>query len=482
MKQRQVAMKNQPVMFERNIHCWRSAIVLCLVVVVVLLMGVRPRVRAESTQSRTALHTTLARVAALSMPAVVHVEAVRREEAPYPEAGGTGSPSIEHLLNLARTSGKVRQELRSLGTGIIIDPLGHVLTNRHVVAWAVQTYVVLTDGRQYPAKLVGTDRKTDMAVIRILTHDPLPYLTFGNSDRVEAGESVTAIAHLSPQNPVVSHGTILARRRPGSKAATRYNDYFDTEPVINLGLSGGPLLNLEGDVIAVNAAILSPSGAFDGIAFSIPSNVALYAATQLISGRKEADDSQSGKTPEFFCSSLAKSMKLTELQGMPAMRSIYGGEVEHSDIERGLVRTHRGHNISGVISKDKTTPVSGHNRTGGSERLPVFGKSQAPGQLEKVLIKRYLGVAARAATPEEARRYHLKLVKTLVVTWLDPAGPLARAGVEVNDMMLEIDGRRINGFDYFAHLVSQTRPKQRVTILVLDHRTGRKGYVQVRAH
>jgi S1-C subfamily serine protease len=476
-------MKNQQVMFEWYVHPWRSAIVCCLLVVVVVLMGVRPQVRAESTQTTSALPAAVAKAAALNMLAVVHVEAVRREEAPYPGAGRADSPCMEHFFNLAKTSGKVHEELKKLGTGIIIDRLGHVLTNRHVVAWAPRTYVVLTDGRQYPAKLVGTDRRTDMAVIRILTHDPLPYLTFANSDRVKPGESVTAIAHLFPQHPTVSHGTILARHGPGSKAAISYNDYLDKEPVINLGFSGGPLLNLQGEVIAVNAAVLSPSGAFDGIAFSIPSNVALCAASQLIYGRKQADNCRGGDTPEFFSSSLAKSMNLTDLQGMPAIRPTDGSEVEHSDAEGGFVRTDLGHNISGVISKEKTMPESGtYDRPKGSGELPLIGKSEAPGELENVLIKRWLGVAARPATPEEARRYHLNVGKTLVVTWLEPAGPLARAGVEVNDIMLEIDGRRISGFDYFEHLVGQARPKQRITILVLDHRTGRRGYVQVYAH
>jgi serine protease Do len=452
-------MKNQQVMLESYVHSWRSAIVFCLLVVVVVLMGVRPKVRAEPTETTSALPAAVAKAAALNMLAVVHVEAVRREEAPYPGAGRAGSPWMEHFFNLAKTSGKVHGELKKPGTGIIIDRLGHVLTNRHVVGWAPRTYVVLTDGRQYPAKLVGTDRRTDMAVIRILTHDPLPYLTFANSDRVKPGESVTAIAHLSPQNPTVSHGTILARHGPGSKAAISYNDYLDKEPVINLGFSGGPLLNLQGEVIAVNAAILSPSGAFDGIAFSIPSNVALCAARQLIYGRKETDNGRAGNTTEFFSSSLANSMNLTDLQGMPAIRS-------------------------GPISrdKDKTTAISGgHDRPKGSRELPLVGKSEAPDDLANVLIKRCLGVAARPATPEEARRYHLNLGKTLVVTWLDPAGPLAGAGVEVNDIMLEIDGRQISRFDYFEHLVSQVRPKQRITILVLDHRTGRKGYVQIYA-
>lgn len=452
-------MKNQQIMHEWYVHSWRSAIVFCLLLVVVVLMGVRPQVRAESRQTTNALPTAVAKAAALNMLAVVHVEAVRREEAPYPGAGRADNPCIERFFDLAKTSGKVHEELKKLGTGIIIDRLGHVLTNRQVVAWAPRTDVVLTDGRQYPAELVGTDRKTDMAVIRILTHDPLPYITFANSDRVEAGESVTAIAHLSPQNPTVSHGTILASHGPGSKAAINYSDYFDKEPVINLGFSGGPLLNLEGKVIAVNAAVLSSSGAFDGIAFSIPSNVALCAASQLIYGHKQADNCLAGNTPEFFSSSLANSVNLTDLQGMPATPSAP---------------------ISG--DKDKTRAISGgHDWPKGSGELPLIDKFETPGELENILSKRWLGVAVRPAIPEEARRHHLNLGKALVVTWLDPAGPLARAGVEVNDVILEIHGRQIRSFDYCEHLVSQARPKQRITILVLDHRTGRKGYVQVYA-
>jgi serine protease Do len=452
-------MKNQQVMGQWSLLSWRSLIVCFLLLVTMVLTGPMLHARAESTQTARALPAAVAKAAALNMLAVVHVEAVSQEEAPYREAGRAGSPSMEHFFDLAKTSGKVHEELKKLGTGIIIDRVGHVLANRRVVAWAHRAYVVLADGRQYPAEVVGTDRGTDTAVIRILTHDPLPYVTFADSDEVKPGEAVTAIAHLSPRNPTVSYGTILARHRPGSKAAISYSDYLDKEPVINLGFSGGPLLNLEGKVIAVNAAILSPSGAFDGIAFSIPSNVALCAASRLIDGRKQADNCRAGNIPEFFSCCLSHTMSLT---GLHAVSSVPSGTLPSNE--------------------SKTMTMGGGRSHTGSRPSPVSGKSGTPGDLEKVLITRWLGVAARPATPEEARRYHLNRGKTLVVTWLDPLGPLARAGVEVNDIMLEVDGRRISGFDYFEHIVSQAGPRRRITILVLDHRTGRKGYVQVPAY
>lgn len=123
--------------------------------------------------------------------------------------------------------------------------------------------------------------------------------------------------------------------------------------------------------------------------------------------------------------------------------------------------------------------VNSHIHLEDFEHPPAGGNSQKPGELEEVSIKKGLGMAARAITLKEAKKFNLKLGKTLVIKWLDPSGSVARSGVEVNDILLEINGRPIGSIHHLSHVVSQMGSRQRVVMFVLDHRTGRTGYVQV---
>ncbi len=467
-------------MCKRHIHCWRSAIVLCLFAAVAVVVKATPAVAAETMQGKNDLGTAAGQTAELKVPGVVHVEAIRQAEVTNQGAGLAGSSFIKQFFDLANTPPKVRQELRMLGTGMIIDSGGHVLTIQNVVAGATQIYVLLADGRQYPAKLVGADPKTDMAVVLILTKDSLPHVTFGNSDTVQVGESVAAVAHLRPQDPSVSHGTILGKHGPGATTPISYNDYFEKEPVVNLGYSGGPLLNLRGEVIAVNIAILSGFDDLRGIAFSIPSNVALNAARQLIAGREVNAGLSEGRA-ECLSVSLARTVSMKDPSTISVGYPMNLRQADRPAVKSELVTAGSDtHYMPGAIATDKRMRVNG-KYVRESDRLLMAGKPQIPVNTQGVWIKRCLGVATRPCTREEARKYHISGGNTVVISSLEPACPLARTGVEVNDMILEINGHRISGFDHFMYLLTRTKPRQRITILVLDHRTGRAGYVQVRA-
>jgi hypothetical protein len=123
--------------------------------------------------------------------------------------------------------------------------------------------------------------------------------------------------------------------------------------------------------------------------------------------------------------------------------------------------------------------VNSHGQSGEAEHTPAGSNFQEPVEVENVFFKRSLGMAVRAITLEEAKYFHLELGKILVINWLDPSGPVASSGVEVNDLLLEINGRPISSLDHLRHVVNRIGPKRRVIMFVLDHRTGRKGYVQV---
>jgi serine protease Do len=235
-----------------------------------------------ATISKRIWKTAIAHVASENIPAVVHIDVTQRREISNPMMPFGNDPFFHFFFNGPQVPRKFKQELKGLGTGMLIDDKGNILTNNHVVAGATEINVLLADGTTYPAKLVGTDPKTDLAVIRIETDEKLPAVTFGDSDRMEVGDWVVAIGHPRGLDETVTQGIISAKHRRGVLDPTSYQDYLQTDAAINPGNSGGPLLNLSGQVVGVNAAIASESGGFEGIGFAIPSNMAVHVARALI--------------------------------------------------------------------------------------------------------------------------------------------------------------------------------------------------------
>lgn len=173
---------------------------------------------------------------------------------------------------------------RSLGSGFVIDPSGLIVTNNHVIEGAKEIFVALHTGRRLKAVVVGRDAKTDLALLRVKPKKPLAALSFGNSDEAKAGDWVLAIGNPFGLGGSVSAGIISARNR--QLDAELYDDFIQTDAAINRGNSGGPLFDMDGKVVGVNSAILSPSGGSIGIGFAIPSNTVSTIVAQLkASGR-----------------------------------------------------------------------------------------------------------------------------------------------------------------------------------------------------
>ena len=213
-------------------------------------------------------------------PGVVNIATERAEAAavaPLP----LPSPSAWNGRILAEAEEKTG---RSLGSGFVIDPAGLIVTNNHVIEGAKEIYVALHTGRRLKAVVVGRDAKSDIALLRVQPKKPLTALSFGNSDGAKAGDWVLAIGNPFGLGGSVSAGIISARNR--QLDAELYDDFIQTDAAINRGNSGGPLFDMEGKVVGVNSAILSPSGGSIGIGFAIPSNtVATIVAHLRRSGR-----------------------------------------------------------------------------------------------------------------------------------------------------------------------------------------------------
>lgn len=262
-------------------------------------------------------------------PAVVNISAAQRMRAQanlptFPP----GSP-LERFNDLLGDNPRVAS---SLGSGFIIDPSGLVVTNNHVIEEADEVEVVFTDGRTLPADIVGVDPATDLAVLRIRGGGGnFPSVRFGDSDAARVGDWVIAIGNPFGLGGSLTAGVISAR---GREIGGRYDDYLQTDVAINRGNSGGPLFNMDGQVVGVNTAIFSPTGASVGISFSIPSNIAAPIIRQL-SEFGETRRGWLGVNVQAVTADTAEALGLSSPRGAIVSRVDPDGPAYAAGIERG---------------------------------------------------------------------------------------------------------------------------------------------------
>jgi len=443
---------------------------------------------AEKTKGPADLRTAIVEVAKKNIPAVAHIEVTARQEVVVPSTPFENDPFFRFFFDFPQRPKKFKRELKGLGTGMIIDREGHILTNNHVVAGATEIEVLLDSGKKYRARLVGTDPKTDLAVIKISASEPLPHVTFGDSDKVEVGEWVVAIGHPRGLDQTVTQGIISAKHRRGIMDPSTYQDFLQTDAAINPGNSGGPLLNLDGEVIGVNAAIASASGGSEGIGFAIPSNMALHIAKTLIAHGK-VKRGWFGASAQNLTPELAKAFGLESTRGALVTDVAKEGPADKCGLRRGdVVIAYQGRPVSDATQLQNevaATPL------GQEVKLTILRRGQrqelslqigSPEEASKAVassVKDRLGINARPLSPREAERYGLSPQQGVVITWVDPRGPLGEAGLEVGDILLEIEGQPIESWESFLELVRSLQPKQQTTFLAMDHRTGNTGYVRV---
>jgi serine protease Do len=217
------------------------------------------------------------------LPTVVSISTSQTLKGASPRAGlpniPPGSPLGDLFKDFLGPQKSQPRHVTSLGTGFVIDPSGLIVTNNHVIEEGEQINVTLNDGKVLPAKLVGRDEKTDLALLKVMPGRPLPAAKFGDSDHARVGDWVIAIGNPFGLGSTVTAGIVSARNRDIN--AGPYDEFIQTDAPINRGNSGGPLFDMDGNVIGVNSAIYSPSGGSVGIGFSIPSNLVRDVIDQL---------------------------------------------------------------------------------------------------------------------------------------------------------------------------------------------------------
>jgi len=443
----------------------------------------------QGQQLSTDLDTAIERVADKAIPAVVHIVVKEHQELANPFYAYKDNPFFRRFFGLPKDMPKkLQRELVGIGTGVIIDAEGYILSNYHVVGGATQIEVTLSDGTQYPATVVGVDPKTDLGVVKISAKKSLPFLTFANSDEAKVGQWVVAIGHPRGLDQTVTQGIISAKHRNGITDPSGYQDFLQTDAAINPGNSGGPLLTLDGQVIGINSVIASESGGFEGIGFAIPSNMAAHIAKALITHGK-VERGWVGANAQDLTADLAKSFGLAVPRGALLAEIETGGPADRAGLKKGdIVIAYQDRQIadaSAFRNEVANSPIGqqikiGIWRDGKKQEIRLtIGNLNDARKVVAAEIKRRLGAVVRPLTIKEAEDYGLSLPEGVAIEWVDPKGPIGKAGFEVGDVILGLDDHPFQGVDSFNELMTAMPHHQKVVLLAISHKTGQSGYVQV---
>jgi len=417
-------------------------------------------------------------------PAIVNIytqEAPHSVQNPFRNFGGKFFEPFLRDFMPQMESGR-----RSLGSGVLIHPDGYILTNEHVIGKAVRIQTSLVDKREFSARLVGSDIRSDLAIIKIDSKEPLPFLKMGESDDLMIGEPVIAIGNPFGLQHTVTSGIISALNRTldtkkgqgeGSGKGAIYHDFIQVDASINPGNSGGPLLNINGSLIGINTAIYQRA---EGIGFAIPINYAKRIVKELI---------QFGKVREGWLG--ASVQELTqEMREYFSLKPNQGTLISH--IMKGSPA-----DLKGLQSGDVILAVDGRkisNRLDYQERIATYAIGSQVGitllragiekkisleiaPLPKDFVERFtqlkMGLKVTNITKEAFNRYRLASRKGILITEVAPNGAAGQMGLQPGDLIRQINQDNVSNLKQFSKAVIEGRNRSSMLLLV---QRGRNGY------
>ncbi len=386
-----------------------------------------------------------------------------------------------------------KQVQHSLGSGVIISKDGYILTNNHVVSGAEKLTVRLADKKTFQAKVVGTDPQTDVAVIKI-DADNLPAATLGDSDKVAVGQWVIAVGNPFQLMHTVTAGIISAKGRSMVGLAD-FEDFIQTDASINPGNSGGALADLEGNVIAINTAITSPSGGSIGIGFAIPINMARQVMDQLIATGKVIRG-YLGVTLQGIDDNLAKALKLKSTEGAIVTEVVPNGPAAKAGIKQGdIIIECNGQKISdstqlrNIVAQSKpgTRAKLGLLRDGAKMELGIeLGerpKGQTAAEKEKEQPEeqttKKLGLSVQTLTPDIAQQLGYGNDHGVVVSEVAAGSPADEAGLQRGDLIKQVNRVDIRTVQDFNREMRKLVKGSAVALLV--RRGESQSYIAIQA-
>ncbi|MDD5431972.1 MAG: Do family serine endopeptidase [Candidatus Omnitrophica bacterium] len=452
--------------------------------------GAEPTVLNKSETVSTDFENAVIKVAEKAGKAVVsisteHTEKIKSTKRVYRSSPFRGSPfeendSFRSFFDDFFGEMPDREFKQSgLGSGVIIDAEGYILTNEHVINGADKITVNLPDGRQFKGEVKGRDERSDLAVIKINAHN-LPFISLGNSDDIKIGQWVVAIGNpfgFAMQNPepTVTAGVIGALHRSLGNMLSRdrdYNDLIQTDAAINPGNSGGPLVNLKGEVVGINVAIFSTSGGYQGVGFAIPANRAKRIMTKLKEGKKilygwlgiTVQDLTEDLAGYFGASSKNGVLVAKVLEDGPAMKAglkdkdiikSFGGKTINNvkELLDSVGKAEVGSRVKVAVLRDKKEMVF---EVVISERPSNLTSDSFEGMEEKSEPS-WRGLQVQDLSPEMSRRFGIEERAGVLITDVEPGSPADDSGLNQGEIILEINKQPVKNLADYKRIIKDSK-------------------------
>jgi len=365
---------------------------------------------------------------------------------------------------------------RSLGSGVVVSEDGYILTNNHVVADAEEILVTFSEKEKYEAEIMGRDPKTDLALIKIKVDNPIPAARLGDSDKLRVGDWVVAIGNPFGLGNTVTAGIVSAKGRV--IGAGPYDNFIQTDASINFGNSGGPLFNLDGEVIGINTAIFTQSGGNVGIGFAIPIKMAKSVMSQL-KEKGKVTRGWIGVLIQMITAEIKEKLGLKTKEGALIAEVTKGGPAERGGLERGdVIVSFDGKKVKEMSSLPPivaATPVGKEVeviaiRKGEEKRLTV-----KVGELKEEVrvaapaipvIEESLGLSVQELTSELAESLSLKGEKGVVVSGVTGGRPASEAGLQRGDLIQEIENEPVENMDDYRRIMRESASKKQILMVI----------------
>lgn len=438
------------------------------------------------------LSTTFAAIAKQVEPAMVNISTIsiserrpQRRQTPPPQGRNRNREQFPFGEFFGAPDEGV-QASRSLGSGVIVDKRGYILTNNHVVEQATKIQVRLDDDREtYNAKVVGTDPDTDLAVIKIETTKDLPVARLGNSDAVQTGDWVLAFGSPFGLQATVTAGIVSAKDRVNIPGSEQFQRFIQTDAAINPGNSGGPLVSMAGEVVGINTAIFTTSRGYDGVGFALPSNIAINVYNQLIKSGRVVRGSIGVSFGEGRSRNPVALQSLGVPHGMMLEAITEGSPAERAGLRAGDVVTHingkpvkDGQDLVGPIAetaigeKVRVTYVRDRKSEDVSviveDRTKVFPRDgREEEQPEQEPVAAQMGLRVEPLTPELADRFKMGNARGVVVTEVEPGSFAEDMGFVRRDVITEVNRESVTSPVEFRGAASKLKKGQNVAFRVL---------------